>query len=248
MLLPDLHDLGSVRRPLAGLVLAFGEAGPSAQPCEQAWVGVSSIPKLKTPTVTVYVSPFAFKRMSKVYAPLGRHIILEPLLFTEEELDTEMVLLFMTRGMRDSASSYAKVIRVSVSTCNTVLFVHTSFQSTLLELADNFTWSGFGALLDEKKKILGTAQLTELEDRYSSLKAFVNKSDSKRPCPSARFAPGQLTIVDLSDRTFDVGSLYGLFEMAIYLFKRAQIGTGKVLVVDDMHQVSTSNANLCSAC
>lgn len=52
-----------------------------------------------------------------------------------------------------------------------------------------------------------------------------------------RFAPGQLTIVDLSDPFIDPAAAGGLFEIITRLFVRADVGTGKVLVVDEAHKV-----------
>lgn len=53
-----------------------------------------------------------------------------------------------------------------------------------------------------------------------------------------RFAAGQLTIIDLSDPFIDPGSACGLFEIITRLFVRAEVGTGKVLIVDEAHKVS----------
>ena len=53
-----------------------------------------------------------------------------------------------------------------------------------------------------------------------------------------RFAAGQLTIIDLSDPFLDAASACGLFEIIIRLFIRADVDTGKVLVVDEAHKVS----------
>jgi DNA helicase HerA-like ATPase len=53
----------------------------------------------------------------------------------------------------------------------------------------------------------------------------------------SRFEAGQLTIIDLSDPFIDPASACGLFEIVTRLFKRADVGTGKVLVVDEAHKV-----------
>jgi len=60
-----------------------------------------------------------------------------------------------------------------------------------------------------------------------------------------RFAAGQLTIIDLSDPFIDSVSACGLFEIITRLFVRADVGTGKVLVVDEAHKYLSSN-NGCS--
>jgi hypothetical protein len=54
------------------------------------------------------------------------------------------------------------------------------------------------------------------------------KRVNKRP----RFAPGQLTIIDLSDPFIDVNSACGIFNIICRLFTRAEVDAGKVLVID----------------
>lgn len=65
------------------------------------------------------------------------------------------------------------------------------------------------------------------------LKTFTSTAIRERP----RFAAGQLTIVDLTDPFIDPKSACGLFEIVTRLFVRAEVGTGKVLVVDEAHKV-----------
>jgi hypothetical protein len=48
-----------------------------------------------------------------------------------------------------------------------------------------------------------------------------------------------MTIVDLSDPFIDAASASGIFEIVTRLFQRADVGTGKVLVVDEAHKVRT---------
>lgn len=67
------------------------------------------------------------------------------------------------------------------------------------------------------------------------LKTFTSTAVQER----ARFAKGQLTIVDLTDPFIDPKSACGLFEIAMRLFVRADVNTGKVLLVDEAHKVRT---------
>ena len=77
-------------------------------------------------------------------------------------------------------------------------------------------------------------QITALEQRLVLLRTFVHPSpDKKKP----RFKTGQLTIIDLSDPFVDPGSACALFEIVTSLFVRAEVDTGKVLVVDEAHKV-----------
>lgn len=121
-------------------------------------------------------------------------------------------------------------------------------QSILRDLGENFTFSSFLQKLEVHKQKFNPAQLTGLEQRLSLLSAFLvdpkSTTITKKKTPSApvkdkpsRFQPGQLTIIDLSDPFLDTASACGLFEILVRLFVRADVGTGKVLVVDEAHKV-----------
>jgi hypothetical protein len=71
----------------------------------------------------------------------------------------------------------------------------------------------------------------------SILKTFVKKSKGNFIVES-RFKPGQLTIIDLSDPFIDSSSACALFEIITRLFVRADVGSGKVVVVDEAHKAS----------
>ena len=86
-----------------------------------------------------------------------------------------------------------------------------------------------------EEKTFNPAQTAGLEQRLSLLNSFMDTRPSRYP---SRFAAGELTIVDLSDPFIDPGSACGLFEILTRFFARADVGTGKVLVVDEAHKVS----------
>lgn len=92
--------------------------------------------------------------------------------------------------------------------------------------------------LESKKKTFNPAQLSGLEQRLALLNSFMaGKKDKKNKLKGSRFVSGVLTIVDLSDPFIDPASACGLFEVLTRLFVRADVGTGKVLVVDEAHKV-----------
>jgi hypothetical protein len=93
------------------------------------------------------------------------------------------------------------------------------------------------ARLEECKTNFNAAQLTGLEQRMALLTSFMDPSTMGLSRDRPRFAPGQLTIIDLSDPFIDPASACGLFEIITRLFVRADVGTGKVLVVDEAHKV-----------
>lgn len=110
-------------------------------------------------------------------------------------------------------------------------------QSILRDLGENFTLSAFQKILDDRKRSFNPNQLTGLDQRMSLLNAFMNSDKSAKCSTDPRFSASQLTIIDLSDPFIDSASACGLFEIIIRLFVRAEVGTGKVLVVDEAHKV-----------
>ncbi|KAH9951835.1 hypothetical protein B0H21DRAFT_193979 [Amylocystis lapponica] len=153
--------------------------------------------------------------MRAVYAPLGPKVTVEPLRFNESELDAQAFLSMMAIG--DSVPLYMQIIL-----------------SILRELGEKYSYQKFMTVLDQQKKKFNPQQLTGLEQRMSLLQSFLDKKKG-REAP-ARFAPGQLTIIDLSDPFIDPASACGFFEIVTRLFVRANVDTGKVLVVDEAHK------------
>jgi len=58
-----------------------------------------------------------------------------------------------------------------------------------------------------------------------------------------RFASGRLTIIDLSDPFVDSAMAGAIFEICIRLFQRANVDTGKVLVVDEAHKYLSDSSS-----
>lgn len=226
MLIPRCSSIGALERPLSGLVLHFGEGGPSSLPSEAAWLAVPSSAEITSPTVQVFVSKSSLKTMRTVYEPLGGHVVVEPLTFSESELDAQAFLSMMAVGSSDSAPLYVQVIL-----------------TILRELGENYTYQAFMRELEAHKKKFNPAQLSGLEQRMSLLTSFMEKKS--HGFSRSRFAAGMLTIIDLSDPFIDPASACGLFEIITRLFIRADVGTGKVLVVDEAHKYLSSNRGSC---
>ena len=113
MFISNCAHIGSLEKPLSGLVLHFGDGGPSSRPCEASWVGVPSFRGVKTPPVRVFVSRSSLNTMRAVYAPLGSRVTVEPLLFSEAELDAEAFLSMMAVDSSETAPLYVQIILVS---------------------------------------------------------------------------------------------------------------------------------------
>lgn len=114
-------------------------------------------------------------------------------------------------------------------------------KAILRNLGEKYTYSAFVAQLELKKKNFNPNQLSGLEQRMDLLQTFTRPKKNKFvETTKGRFAGGQITIVDLSDPFIDPAAACGLFEIILRLFERADVGTGKVLVVDEAHKVRYS--------
>ncbi|KAH9173436.1 hypothetical protein EDB89DRAFT_730085 [Lactarius sanguifluus] len=220
--------LGQLVKPLSGLILHVGETGSCSAPCEAAYVGVSTVNNAMPPTVVVYVAPSSLKRMRQVYSRLGKNVEVKPLYFSPSELDAAAFLSLMAVNSSDHAPLYMQ----------TVL-------SILRELGDDYTYTAFMARIEEQKKDMNPAQKAGLKQRLDLLMTFTQpagkpKSPSKARNISTveeqRFASGRVTIIDLSDPFVDSAMAGAIFEICIRLFQRANVDTGKVLVVDEAHK------------
>ncbi len=87
------------------------------------------------------------------------------------------------------------------------------------------------------KEEFSPVQVTALEQRMVLLDTFVDATVDET---NARFQAGQLTVIDLSDPFVDASSACALFEIVTRMFVRAEVDTGKVLVVDEAHKVRSS--------
>ncbi|KAI0356495.1 hypothetical protein OH77DRAFT_1423428 [Trametes cingulata] len=224
MLISGFDAIGISHKALSGLVLHFGEGGSGSRPCEAAWLARTTIKGVSPPTVRVYVSRSSFVTMRAVYAPLGSSVTVEPLLFSEKELDADAILSMMAVGSSESAPLYMQRIL-----------------SILRDLGEKFTYSAFLRRVELAKKELSSPQISFLDQRMLLLKTFVDTTNTQS---KSRFKAGQLTIIDLSDPFVDAGSACALFEIVSRLFVRAEVDTGKVLVVDEAHKYLSVNRGM----
>lgn len=115
-------------------------------------------------------------------------------------------------------------------------------QNILRQLGeDNYSYRAFLGQLETAKAGFNPQQLSGLEQRLQLLESFLIKkkplSFKRSVAPESRFHSGQLTIVDLTDSFLDPSSACGLFEIVARKFVGTEVGTGKILVVDEAHKV-----------
>lgn len=116
MFISHCASIGSLKKPLAGLVLHFGGSGSSSLPCEAAWLATTTRLDVIPPVVRVFVSRSSLNTMRAIYAPLGQKVTVEPLYFSEAELDAQAFLSMMAVGSSESAPLYVQTVLVRPAT------------------------------------------------------------------------------------------------------------------------------------
>ena len=115
MLIPQHAPLGSLKKPLCGLVLHYGNGGPNGLPSEASYIGVPQSEEIETPKVNVYVPRSSLRTRTRAYKPLGGSITVSALLFDETELDAEAFLTMMAIDSLESAPLYMQIVMVCLS-------------------------------------------------------------------------------------------------------------------------------------
>lgn len=115
MLIPQYTPLGSLKKPLCGLVLHYSNGGSNGLLSEASYIGVPQSKDIETPKVDVYVPKSSFFTRTRAYAPLGANITVSPLLFDETELDAEAFLAMMAIDSLESAPLYMHIVMVGPS-------------------------------------------------------------------------------------------------------------------------------------
>ncbi|KAF8665798.1 hypothetical protein AX16_000243 [Volvariella volvacea WC 439] len=216
MFVSQCPQIGSLQRPLSGLVLHYGEGGKDARPCEAAMVAIPTRPGLQTPYVRIYVTASSLEHMRSLYLPLGNRVSVEPLYFEDRELDAQAFLTLMGVGSdSEQTPLYVEIIL-----------------SILRELGQNFSYRLFYQKLIERKRMFNEMQQGGLAQRLSLVESFL----ARKPVGGSRYAAGQITLVDLSDPFIDPATACGIFDILVRQFQRQQVDTGKVLVVDEAHK------------
>jgi hypothetical protein len=104
--------IGKLVKPLSGLVFHLGDTGPHAKPCEAAYLSTTVLDGVQAPSIRVFISPGSVQRATQLYSSLGGALTVEPLVFTDKELDAAAFLSLMAVGSSVSAPLYMQSVLV----------------------------------------------------------------------------------------------------------------------------------------
>ncbi|KAK6193940.1 SCF ubiquitin ligase complex subunit [Pestalotiopsis sp. IQ-011] len=231
---------GKLPRPLAGLVMHYDNFtnDTTTQLCEAAYLCSSGI------LVNVLVCPSNIWTMKRLYKSLpglppgANRPSVMPLYLTTNQLNISRIL---------------KLMAVDPSSEKTPLYMEV-VMNIVRQMAmegPGFAYHEFRRRLTEVKWVAG--QEVPLKLRLQLLDTFLAPSaltESNRPAQAEEdiwaFAPGSLTIVDLSDPFMASEDACSLFSICLSIFMEDRGTCGRVVAVDEAHKflVQTGEARV----
>jgi hypothetical protein len=222
-------ELGKLPAALSVVVFHLGAAqGGMHLPCESAFVRHPGETGEAFPIpIKVLVSPSNLKTMRKVYADTGAEV--SPFYLSTKDLNCTRMFSLMHVTEDKDTPLYMQVL-----------------QQILRDMGDDeFNYQNFKYKLNARAKDEFTpAQRGPLNLRISLLEAMLLEYGFGRAANASsvktHFKAGTLTIVDLTDPFINTSSANALFDLALSLYLETDIPSGKLLVLDEAHKVSSS--------
>jgi hypothetical protein len=220
--------LGALRKPLSGLVFSFNHHSSSVsfRPCEAAYLAFprsqfQNAIKQRIP-VNVLVSPSNFIILKHTYEQIPG-VTVRRLRLRPRDLNISNILTLMAVSDDNSSLYMAQVTKVL---------------REMAEASHQFSYLQFK--LEVGQLELNPTQRNLINARLDLLESFLDMSESANTASTAfEFAPGSITIVDLTCPFVDAGTACILFNIVLGAFLAHQDGAGKIIVVDEAHKFIT---------
>lgn len=220
-------SLGKLPQPLSVVVFHLGATQGGMQlPCESAFLRRSNEgDNCYNVPIKVLVSPSNLKSMRQVYARTDAEVI--PFYLSTKDLNCNRMFSLMHVTEDGKVPLYMQVIQQLLRSMGNDTFNYETFKQTITKKQG----SGFSR-----------QQQAPLNLRIQLLEAMLmecqgNKTRKFSGSVKEHFAPGVLTIIDLTDPFINASSACALFDIALSLYLETEISTGKLLVLDEAHKV-----------
>ncbi|KAK8122067.1 hypothetical protein PG984_010737, partial [Apiospora sp. TS-2023a] len=221
---------GKLPNPLAGMVMHYDNFtnNTTTQLCEAAYLCSSGTP------VNVLVCPSHIWTMKRLYTNLPG---IEP-----KSLRPKVMPLYLTESQLN-ISRILKLMAVDPTTSNMPLYMEVVMNITrqMAMEGPTFTYTEFRRRLEEVQWIKG--QDGPLNMRLQLLDTFLAPSTLTKTTKPAQanediwnFAPGSLTIVDLSDPFLGSDDACALFSICLSIFLEDRGTCGRVVALDEAHK------------
>lgn len=260
-LLPS--QLGPLGAPLAGMVFHYDKftGFSSSQICEAAYLCSTGIP------VRVLVSASSFHKMKRIYenlpgVPNDKRPVVMPLFLKEEQLNVERMMKLMAIEDEGRTALYMEIVcrilrsmalrnpdnpglnyqefkrRLDLENFNPAQAAMVTMRLGLLE--SFMYWPDVAQKpRNEAKPSFQDSRKGKLEER-----SWEDKQDQKWRAQLGKattwsFAPGSLTIIDLSCPFVDESAACAMFNICLALFLEEGANTGRMIVLDEAHKFMT---------
>ncbi|KAK8872624.1 hypothetical protein PGQ11_003138 [Apiospora arundinis] len=221
---------GKLLNPLAGLVMHYDNFtnNTTTQLCEAAYLCSSGIP------VNVLVCPSHIWTMKRLYTNLPG--------IDSKSLRPRVMPLYLTESQLN-ISRILKLMAVDPTISNMPLYMEVVMNITrqMAMEGPTFTYTEFRRRLEEVQWVKG--QDGPLNMRLQMLDTFLAPSPLTKTTKPAQadediwaFAPGSLTIVDLSDPFLSSDDACALFSICLSIFLEDRGTCGRVVALDEAHK------------
>jgi hypothetical protein len=223
--------LGVLQKPLSALVFNFAEYSSvsSFRPCELAFLGShgSELPThLSVKKVNIMVSPSNYLSLKALYTQIPG-VTVQPFMLRPKDLNISTMLTLMSVNQTQAAPLYMGIVTKIL-------------RNMASETAEALNYPEFRRRLHDAG--LDRKQEEFLNQRLDLLESFLDLDESTT---SATFAPGEVTIIDLSCPFVDASTACVLFKIGMGLYLESDSTSGKVIVLDEAHKVrSTASRSL----
>jgi hypothetical protein len=227
-LIPSKH-LGRLENPLSALVFSYGQFSgdgsgfsisevASLSAAHPSFPGHSHVKK-----ITVLVSP-SNPAIARLYQKVPNVTVI-PYKLKPQNLDIDIMLTLMAVNESSEQPLYmAQVTQI------------------LRDMATNGNGRLDYALFKKRLKEcnFNPAQTNMLQMRMDLLESFL---DLKGTCPEPSFAPGEITIMDMSCPFVDTNTACILFKIGLQRYLQSK-APGKMIVLDEAHKVCPSSHSI----
>ena len=217
-------NLGKLANPLSALVFSYGHFSGDGSGYSISEAAFLAAPHPKLPggahikKVNVLVSPSNFVRISKLYLRIP-NVTVSCFKLKPWNLDIDIMLTLMNVNESGEAPLYMAQV--------------TQILREMAASGSSFNYDAFKLAI--KQQNFNPAQNNMLQMRLNLLESFL---DLDNTCAEPSFAPGEITIMDMSCPFIDPNTACILFRIGLQRYLQSD-ASGKMIVLDEAHKVSS---------
>ena len=214
--------LGHLESPLSALVFSYGHFSGDGSGYSISEAAFLACPSPQFPKgghvkkINVLVAPSNYIRISRLYLRIP-NVTVTKFMMDPSKLDISTMLTLMNVSESEKQPLYMAQV--------------TQILREMATSGASFNYGIFKQRLQQQR--FDPVQTNMLQMRLNLLESFL---DLKKECPEPRFAPGEITIMDMSCPFVDANTACILFNIGLGRYLASDT-TGKMIVLDEAHKV-----------